>query len=102
MVILAGEMRDYELLTIISPELDEEGMAKTIEKLGKSIEDKGGIVDKIDEWGKKKLAYPLKKFMEGNYILTRFKLKPELVKGIKGEIKSWEEVLRILIVKAED
>ena len=94
-------MRDYELVTIISPEVDEDGVTITIEKLGKSIEDKGGTVDETDKLGKRKLAYPLKKFMEGNYISTRFKLEPEFVKGIESEIKSWEEVLRFLVVKVD-
>jgi len=95
-------MRDYELVTIISPEVDEEGVSKTIEKLSKSIADKGGMVGEVNNWGKRKLAYPLRKFMEGNYVLARFNLEPELVKRIEGEIKSWEEILRVLVVRVED
>lgn len=95
-------MRGYELITIISPEIDEEGLSRTIEKLGKSIAERDGVVDEINKWGKRKLAYPLKKFMEADYILTRFKLEPKLVKEVEKDIKGWEEVLRYLVVQVED
>jgi len=95
-------MRDYELVAIISPEVDEDGVSRTMEKLGESIVDKGGTVGGIDNLGKRKLAYPLRKFMEANYILTRFNLEPELVKRVEGEIETWEEVLRFLLIKVED
>jgi small subunit ribosomal protein S6 len=95
-------MRDYELVAIISPEVDEDGVSKLIDKLGQAISNRGGIVDGTDKWGKKKLAYPIKRFMEAAYILTRFKLEPKLVKEVETEIESWEDVLRHLVVKLED
>ncbi len=95
-------MCNYELVVIISPEVDEEGMSKVIDKVGRSISDQGGIVDGVDKWGRRKLAYPIKKFMEANYILTRFKLEPKSIKEVEAEIKASEEILRHLVVKAED
>ena len=95
-------MRDYELVTIINPDVDEEGVSKIIEKLDKSISDKGGTMGETNKWGRKKLAYPLKKFLEADYVLTRFKLEPRLVRELEREIKSWEEVLRFLVVKTEN
>ena len=95
-------MRDYELVTIISPEVEEEEVSKTVEKVAKCISDRGGVVGETDKWGKRKLAYPLKKFMEGNYMLAWFKLEPRLVKEVEKELRSWEEILRFLIVKVGD
>jgi len=95
-------MCDYELVTIINPEVDEESVSKIIDKVGKSINGRGGVVDKVDKWGKRRLAYPVRKFMEANYILTCFKLEPKLIKEVEAEIKASEEVLRHLVVKAED
>ena len=95
-------MCDYELVTIINPEVDEEGISKIIDKVGKSINNRGGIVDKVDKWGRRKLAYPVEKFMEANYILTRFKLEPKLIREGEAEIKALGEILRYLVVKAED
>ena len=95
-------MHDYELVAIISPEVDEESISKIIDEVGQFISDRGGIVDKADKWGKRKLAYPIKKFMEGNYVLTRFKLEPKLIKEVEAKVKASEEVLRHLVVKVRD
>ena len=93
-------MRDYELVTIINPEIDEEGMSNIIDKVSKSINDRGGIVDGVDKWGRRKLAYPVRKFMEADYLLTRFKLEPKLIKEVEAEVKASEGILRHLVVKA--
>jgi len=95
-------MRDYELVAIISPEVDEEALSKIIDKVGQSINNRGGIVDSTDKWGRRKLVYPIRKFMEADYILTRFKLEPNSIKEVEAEIKASGEVLRYLVVKVGD
>ena len=95
-------MCDYELVTIVSPELDENGVSKIMDKVGQAISNRGGVVEGTDEWGKRKLAYPIRKFMEANYILTRFKLEPKSIKEVEAEIRAWEDILRHLVVKLED
>jgi len=95
-------MRNYELVTIISPEVDGEELPKVVEKVNRFISDRNGIVEETEQWGRRKLAYPIKKFMEGDYILTRFKLEPELVKALEADLAASEEVLRQLIVKVGD
>lgn len=95
-------MRNYELVTVISPEIDEEAVLKVIDEMGKFIGDRGGIVDSTDKWGKRKLAYPLRKFTEGNYLLTRFQAEPQLIKEIKINLNASENILRHLIVRVGD
>ena len=95
-------MHNYELVAIISPEVDEEGMSKIIDKLSQSINSRGGVVEGVDKWGKRRLAYPVRKFMEADYILARFKLMPKLVKELEVEISALGDVLRYLVVKVED
>jgi small subunit ribosomal protein S6 len=95
-------MRDYELVTIISPEEGDERVSDILDRIGKFISDQGGTVDEVNQWGKRKLAYPIKKFLEGNYILTRFKLEPKLIKELEAEIRASEEILRHLVVKVGD
>jgi small subunit ribosomal protein S6 len=95
-------MRDYELVTMVRPDIDEEGLNGTVDRLGKFVGEHGGEINESDRWKKRKLAYPVKKFMEANYILTRFKLDASSVKELEREIRSWEEVLRYLIVKVEN
>ena len=95
-------MHDYELLAIISPELDEERVSKIMDRMAQSINSRGGAMEEIKKWGKRKLAYPIKRVMEAEYILARFKLMPKLVKELEGEINALGEVLRYLVVKVED
>jgi len=96
------DMRDYELVAIISPEADEEGVSKIIDKVTQSIDSRGGAVEEVKKWGRRKLAYPIRKFMEADYVLARFKLTPKSVKELEGEIGASGDVLRYLVVKVED
>lgn len=95
-------MREYELVTIINPEVDDGETSEIMDKVVQSISSRGGIVDKMDKWGKRKLAYPIRKFMEANYILTCFKLEPKLLKEVEAEIRALEDILRHLVVLSED
>jgi small subunit ribosomal protein S6 len=94
-------MTDYELVTVISPEVEGERLPEIIEQVGKFIADEGGVVESTEQWGIRKLAYPIKKFMEANYVLTRFKLEPNLTKKLGAELGASEEILRHLIVTRE-
>jgi small subunit ribosomal protein S6 len=95
-------MRDYELVAIISPEVDEEGVLKIVDKVTQSIDSRGGVVEEVKKWGRRKLAYPIRKFMEADYVLARFKLTPKSVKELEGEISASADILRYLVVKVED
>lgn len=94
-------MTDYELVAVISPEVDGERLPEIIEQVGKFITDEGGMVESTEQWGIRKLAYPIKKFMEANFVLTRFKLEPNLTKKLGAELRASEEILRHLIVTRE-
>lgn len=94
-------MTDYEMVTIVSPEVDGERLPEIIDWLGKLITDRGGEVESAEQWGVRKLAYPIKKFMEANYVLTKFKLEPGLTRELGAEIKASEDILRHLILKRE-
>ncbi len=95
-------MHDYELVAIISPEVDEEGVFKIVDKVTQSINSRGGAVEEIKKWGRRKLAYPIRKFMEADYVLARFKLMPTSVKELEGEITASEDILRYLVIKLSD
>jgi small subunit ribosomal protein S6 len=95
-------MYNYELVAIISPEVDEEGLSKIVDKVTQSINSRGGSVEETKNWGKRKLAYPVKKFMEADYILARFKLMPKEVKEFEREINASGDILRYLVVKVGD
>jgi len=93
------QLRDYELVLIISPEVVEEKFDATIDNVSQFITGKNGIISDVDRWGKRRLAYPVEHFMEGSYVLIRFKLKPALSKELEANLQISEEVLRHLLVK---
>jgi len=95
------QLGDYELVLIISPEVVEEKFDATIDNVSQFITGRGGIVANVERWGKRRLAYPIKHFMEGSYVLTRFSLKPALGKELEANLRISEEVLRHLLVKIE-
>ena len=92
-------LRDYELVLIISPEVMEERFDTIIENVSQFITGKGGIISDIERWGRRKLAYPIKRFVEGSYVLSRFKLKPTLNKELEANLRISEEILRHLLIK---
>ena len=95
-------MHDYELVAMISPKIDEDELSKIVDMMTQSINSRGGAVGEIKNWGKRKLAYPVKKFMEADYILARFKLMPKLIRELESEIGTFGDVLRYLVVKVGD
>lgn len=94
-------MRDYELTVIINPQVEEDKLTATIEKIGRWITEKGGNIVQIGPEGKRKLAYPIKKFVEGNYVLARFQGEPEVTKKLEANLKMSEEIIRYLLVRVE-
>ena len=95
------QLRNYELVLIISPEVADEVLDTTIDNISQLITGKGGVVSNVERWGKRKLAYPIGHFMEGNYVLTQFKLKPALSKELEASLQISEEVPRHLLIRIE-
>lgn len=95
-------MRDYELVLIINPEIGDETMDALIDKVSQFVTGKGGTVSSVERWGKRKLAYPIDHFLEGNYVLNRFRLKPALGRELKANLQISEEVLRYLLIRLND
>lgn len=91
-------MRQYEALILVKPDLEEEMLPKEIDRLSQVIvNSKGQIID-FKKWAKRPLAYKIKKFKEGIYLLAHFKITPFLVKEIEKNWKLNENVLRAMIV----
>ncbi len=92
-------MNNYELIVIISPQILDEDVTKVMDKISDIITNRGGTITELNQWGRRKLAYAIGKYSEGNYALTRFKLKPELTKEVKNNLNLSNEVIRHLLVK---
>ena len=91
--------RDYELVVIISPEVADNALDSVIDNVSRFITENGGTISNVERWGKRKLAYPIKHFMEGSYVLTRFRLRSTLGKELEASLRISEEVLRHLLVR---
>lgn len=93
-------MRDYELTLVVSPEVSDEGLSAIIDKICQFVVEKGGNINDINRWGRRKLAYPIRRFSEGNYILVQFKLEPQVTAELESNLRLWDEVLRHLLVRS--
>jgi len=97
-----NDLRDYELVVVISPEVADEALEATLDSVSKFVTESGGAISDIERWGKRKLAYPLKHFMEGNYVLVRFKMNPVSGKQIEANLRISEDVLRHLLIRLDE
>ena len=90
----------YEVLYIIDPAQGEEGIAALVEKF-KALVEANGTLTSIDEWGKRRLAYPINDLMEGYYVLMTFDAKPDLPAELDRVFKITEGIMRSLIIDVE-
>jgi len=91
-------LREYELIYIIRPDMEEEEREEVISKVGQRVTDAGGQVTKVEHWGKRHLAYPIEKLHEGYYVLSHIQLEPQMVKEVERDLGLVEEIIRYLIV----
>ncbi len=94
-------MRKYEVMFILRPNLEEEKRNELIEKF-KSIVTADGEVEKVEEWGNRKLAYEINKINDGYYILMHFKAGVDVPKELDRNFKISDDVIRHLIVNLEE
>ena len=94
-------MNKYELSVILRPTLEEEEQKAEFEKIQELITKFGGTIDKVDEWGRRRLAYEIQKHAEGIYSFITFKAEVDVPAEIESRIRIMENVLRYLIVRQE-
>ncbi len=94
-------MNKYELGLVLSANVDEETKVATFEKAQELITRFGGTVEKVDDWGKRKLAYEIKKQTEGYYSFTTFTAEPAVPVEIEQRIRIMDNVLRYLIIRVD-
>jgi small subunit ribosomal protein S6 len=94
-------MRKYELVCIFHPDLDEAAMTAAVEKIKGWITEFGGTVDKMDLWGRRKLAYIIRKQKEGQYVLFNVTLPPEATAPLDQNLRFLEVVIRYMVTAVE-
>jgi len=90
-------MRNYELVCIAQPDLDETAFNEVVENVKGWITEAGGEVNKVDVWGKRKLAYLIRKQREGLYVLLHIALPADSTKELERKIRFLEPVMRHML-----
>jgi len=94
-------MRIYEELFIVKPDAAEEEIDQFIEQMKSVVSGSGGSVDKVDKWGKRRLAYRVDKYREGAYVLFQFNAAPETVKEFERRLRVSDLVIKFLTVRID-
>jgi small subunit ribosomal protein S6 len=91
-------MREYEMIVILHPDLDESAFKDILDRISGWITQDGGEITKTDIWGKRTLAYPIRKQREGQYVLMNTRMNPQLGAVLERNLRYIESVLRYLII----
>jgi len=86
---------------VIRPDLSDEARTAKMERVHSLISENGGEIGKVEDWGKRVLAYEIRHFTEGFYRLTEFRMPPESVVAVEGRLNLDEELLRYQIIVRE-
>ena len=95
-------MHQYELMVILDPEIDERTVAPSLDKFLNVIRNDGGTIDKVDIWGRRRLAYEINKNSEGIYAVVDFTANSDSTVELDRQLKLSEAVMRTKVLRAEE
>ena len=95
-------MHQYELMVILDPEIDERTVAPSLERFLGVIRNDGGTIEKVDVWGRRRLAYEIDKKTEGIYAVVDFTANPAATTELDRQLKLSEAVMRTKVLRAEE
>lgn len=95
-------MRDYELMVVYTPELDDDGVAATTERVKSLVTTRGGEVVDVLPWGRRRLAYPIQDFRDGHYAIAKLRLDPEAAEPLDRSLRLTDPVIRHLLVRMDE
>jgi small subunit ribosomal protein S6 len=94
-------MRNYEVAYIADPDLDEQALAGLEEKISGWIQSAGGKTLNVDRWGRRRLAYPIRRRADGFYVFLTAELPPTATAALERDLRLQESVLRFLVTVAQ-
>jgi small subunit ribosomal protein S6 len=86
---------------VVSPEVDDEALEAAVSNVKQFVTGRGGDIADEERWGKRRLAYPIGHFQEGNYVLTRLKMRPGWSRELEANLHISEDILRHLLIRVE-
>lgn len=90
-------MRKYELVCLVQPDLDEAAFNALVERVSGWVVEGGGNVDKVDNWGKRRLAYMIRKQRDSNYLIFNLSLEPTATAALEQNLRYTETVMRHML-----
>lgn len=94
-------MRKYELMYIVHPELDETAFNELVQKVNGWISGAGGTITTTEIWGKRKLAYPIRKQNEGQYVLVQIQMPPSFGAELERNLRFQEPIMRFSLIAVD-
>jgi small subunit ribosomal protein S6 len=91
-------LNEYELLYIVSPRVPADEVNNAVERVSALIRNAGGEVLTVENWGRRRLAYPIRQYFEGSYVLTTMRMPPAGAAGLEAALVISEEVIRHLLI----
>jgi len=95
-------MKNYELGFVIHPEVEQSDVTQAVDKVGQYVSAGGGEVTSVDVWGRRVLAYPIRRQKEGTYVFLHAQLDPQAIQELERNLKLDEEILRYLLLRLDD
>jgi small subunit ribosomal protein S6 len=95
-------MRQYETMFIVKPDMEKEQAQQVVVRFAELIQANGGTIDKVSEWGRRRLAYEVQKYREGFYYLINFTAESAVADELERNLKISEDVIRYLIVRTDE
>ncbi len=95
-------MQGYEIVTIVDPQIADEDVPKTSEKINEFITSRGGSIARVQRWGRRRLAYPIQRQTEAHYLLTTFALAPQHTSELEADLVLAQEVLKHMVIKVDE
>lgn len=95
-------MRSYELVFLVHPDVDGDELAAVTERVAELVGRDGGKVVRTEPWGMRRLAYPIQKRWEGQYVLMQLEMNPQGVSALERGLGLTEQIMRHLIVRLDD
>lgn len=94
--------RPYEVTLVVRPDLDEPAFTSVVDKVKGWLTTAGGAITQTNVWGRRRLAYPINKLTEGQYVLLLANLPASALAGLERDLRLTEAIMRFLIIRAGD
>lgn len=95
-------MREYELIVVMNPDIAEEDVPAALDRVSGAITSRGGEIEEVQPWGRRRLAYPIDRHVEGNYVLSNIRIDPARTHELESNFMISEDILRHLLIRKDE